>query len=337
MKTIFRSVIFFTILFLFAALSGLLYIEWQIHRSFNESEGTRQFAIAEGQGVKEIAGNLQKEGFIRDAWYFEVYVWTEKREKDFKAGEFKLPPKINIPETVRVLTGKPEPKEIDITIIEGWDRQDIDQYLAGLKLIERDDFIVATRGFKDSIFADRFEAPPESSLEGFLFPDTYRVYKDQAAVDLLKKMLANFQKKVGSDLLVEIERQGKSLYDILIMASIVEKESANEEEMPKIAGVFYNRLELDRSLESDATVNYVTGKKSRQPTLEDVQMDSRYNTYRYKGLPPGPICNPGLAAIRAAIYPEETDYLYFLHPEGQPVVFSKNLQEHNLNKQKYLP
>lgn len=336
MKTIFRSIIFFTIIFSFAALSGLFYIEWQIHRSFNESEGTRQFVITEGQGVKEIASNLRKEGFIRDAWYFEVYVWGEKREKDFKAGEFKLSPKINIPEIVRVLTGKPEPKEIDITIIEGWDRQDIDQYLAGLKLIERDDFIVATRSFKDSIFADHFKASPESSLEGFLFPDTYRVYKDQAVEDLLRKMLANFQKKVGPDLLTEIERQGKNLDDVLILASIVEKESASEEEMPRIAGVFYNRLEWNRFLESDATVNYVTGKKLRQPTLEDVQTDSRYNTYHYKGLPPGPICNPGLAAVRAAIYPEETDYLYFLHPEGQPTVFSKNLQEHNLNKQKYL-
>lgn len=337
MKQTLRIIIIFIVLFSFAALSGLLYIEWQIHRSFNESEGTRQFVITEGQGVKEIASNLQKDGFIRDPWYFEVYVWGEKREKNFKAGEFKLPPRINIPEIVRVLTGKPEPKEIDITIIEGWDRRDIDQYLAGLKLIERDDFIVATRSFKDSVFADHFKAPSESSLEGFLFPDTYRVYKDQAAEDLLRKMLENFQKKVGSDLLAEIEKQEKNLYDVLILASIVEKESANEEEMPRIAGVFYNRLELDRSLESDATVNYVTGKKSRQPTLEDVQMDSRYNTYRYKGLPPSPICNPGLAAIRAVIYPEETDYLYFLHPDGQPAVFSKNLQEHNINKQRYLP
>ncbi len=336
MKRIFKIAIFTLILICVICSSIWLYIDWQIHRSFNKSEGTRQFVVTEGQGVKEIARNLKEQGFIHNTWYFEIYVWEKNRKKDFKAGEFKLPSRINIPETVRILTGKPEPKEIEVTIIEGWDRQDIDQYLTRLNLIGSEDFIAATRDFQSSIFATHFQTPPASSLEGFLFPDTYRVYKDQAAVDLLQKMLENFQKKIGPDLLTDIEKQGKNLYDILIMASIVQKESASEEEMPRIAGIFYNRLNLDRFLESDATVNYVTGKKLRQATLEDIQIDSRYNTYRYRGLPPGPICNPGLAAIRAAIYPEETDYLYFLHPEGQPTVFSKNLQEHNLNKQKYL-
>jgi len=325
-------------IFILIILGGILsffYIRWQIFRPLNDDGTLHDFIIREGQGVKEIGQGLSDKSMIRGSWYFEVYVWYKRREADFQAGNFKVSSSMNIPAIVAILIGEPEPREVEITIIEGWDRREIDAYLANLELIRAGDFVAGTQNFEASILGGHYEAGQNASLEGFLFPDTYRIYKDTDLDEILEKMFANFQKKVNP-LLPEIENQGKNLYEILSMASIVEKESASREEMPIIAGVFYNRLQDEYFLESDATVNYVTGKGARRPSLEDLEADSPYNTYLNRGLPPGPICNPGLAAIRAAINPEDTDYYYFLHPEEGGTIFSKTLKEHNENKARYL-
>jgi len=296
MKKILFSIL---ILIILGGVSSFLYIEWQIYRPLNQDGTLHDFLIEEGQGVKEIGGGLTETGIIRSSWYFEVYVWQKKRQSDFQAGSFRVSSSMNIPEVVRVLTGDPEPEEMEITIIEGWNRHEIDTYLKDKDLINEGDFIEETDNFEASILGGHYEAGDSASLEGFLFPDTYRIYKDA---------------KPGSIL----------------------KESASRDEMPLIAGVFYNRLDDDYFLESDATVNYVTGKGKRQPSFEDLEVDSFYNTYANRGLPPGPICNPGLAAIKAAINPENTDYYYFLHPEEGGTIFSKTLEEHNRNKAIYL-
>jgi len=332
MKKILFSIL---ILIILGGVSSFLYIEWQIYRPLNQDGTLHDFLIEEGQGVKEIGGGLTETGIIRSSWYFEVYVWQKKRQSDFQAGSFRVSSSMNIPEVVRVLTGDPEPEEMEITIIEGWNRHEIDTYLKDKDLINEGDFIEETDNFEASILGGHYEAGDSASLEGFLFPDTYRIYKDAKPGSILKKMLVNFQNKIDP-LLPDIEASGQDLYQIMIMASIVEKESASRDEMPLIAGVFYNRLDDDYFLESDATVNYVTGKGKRQPSFEDLEVDSFYNTYANRGLPPGPICNPGLAAIKAAINPENTDYYYFLHPEEGGTIFSKTLEEHNRNKAIYL-
>jgi len=320
----------------FIALLVFGYIEWQIQRPFSAGDiSAQEFTIAEGQSVNEIANNLKSRDLIRESWSFKIYVWQKGLGKNFQTGDFILSKSFNIPRIVKALTSKPESREMDITIIEGWDRRDIDQYLAEKELIIPGDFIVATQKTQGSIFENFVSVSPDASLEGFLFPDTYRVYKNASAFDILKKMLANFQDKINP-LLPEIAEHNKNLYDVLILASIVEKESANVQEMPRIAGVFSNRLKIGQPLESDATVNYATGKKLRQPTYDDLQKDSRYNTYRRIGLPPGPICNPSMAAIAAVLNPEENDYLYFLHPGTGNAVFSKTLEEHKRNREQYL-
>ncbi len=312
-----------------------VYIEWQIHRPLDQNSTLRPFTIAEGEGVKEIAARLEQENLIRGAWFFETYVWQEKIESRFKAGDFEIASAMNIPRIAEILIGKPIPREVEITIIEGWNRQEIDTYLAEKGLIPEGEFLKTTTEIKTSGLAEKYNLPPELSWEGFLFPDTYRVYEEATIEDILGKMIQNFEKKIGP-LLPEIDSEKQSLLSVLTLASIVEKESANTEEMPLIASVFVNRLASDRLLESDATVNFATGKKLRQPTLEDTQADSRYNTYMYKGLPPGPICNPSLAAIKAALDPADTDYLYFIHPAGQSAIFARNLEEHKQNRAQYL-
>ena len=174
-------------------------------------------------------------------------------------------------------------------------------------------------------------------LEGYLFPDTYRIYNDASADDILEKMLDNFDTKLSRELRDEIASQGKSIHDIVTMASIIEKEVAVKDDMAIVSGILYKRMEIGMRLEVDSSVNYVSGKSDPSVTYVDLQIDSPYNTYKYDGLPPGPICNPGLQAIQAAVYPGTSSYLFYLNRQDTgETIFSKNFDEHIRNKNKYL-
>jgi UPF0755 protein len=244
--------------------------------------------------------------------------------------------------------------EISITLIEGWTIKDIADYLESQKLIKSENFLSLTQNFAIDDYPLLAQNPRGIGLEGFLFPDTYRIFKPKTDFDnktgeeLIKKTLDNFSKKITPAMLLEIKAKGTTLFDIIILASIIEKETGRnaitlaqkqmlDEERKIIAGIFYNRLNIGMALESDATINYITKHSNPSPTLEDLGVNSPYNTYKNKGLPPGPICNPSLSSIMAAIYPAKTDYFYFLHkqPSGE-VVYSKTFEEHIGNKYKYL-
>ncbi len=175
------------------------------------------------------------------------------------------------------------------------------------------------------------------SLEGFLFPDTYYISYNVSSNEIIKKMLDNFDKKLTSDLRAEIKKQGKSVKEIVTLASIVEKEVYKEEDKKIVAGIFLKRVVLGMPLDADSTINYITGKNSPMPTSGDLAAESLYNTYLNKGLPPGPISNPSLSSIKAAIYPEDSPYLYYLNRQDtKETIFSKTFEEHLENKNKYL-
>ncbi len=231
-------------------------------------------------------------------------------------------------------------EETKATVIEGWSVDEIATYYEKQGLFSKNDFVNAAKQFdtKDYPLITR---PNNKSLEGYLFPDTYRFTKDSTPEEVIIKMLDNFSARVAA---LGIEdpsekHNGLSLYEIITLASIIEKESGGEgattgelslqDERNLVASVFYNRLAIGQGLESDATVNYVTGKSTPGASLKDLQVDSPYNTYKYAGLPPGPICNPSLGSIKAALQPAKSDYYYFLHkqPSGQ-VDFSKTFEEH---------
>lgn len=180
------------------------------------------------------------------------------------------------------------------------------------------------------------EKPASVDLEGFLFPDTYIFFKDATAVDIINRMLFNFDEKFTSDIRVEIEKKGKTIYEIVTMASILEKEVKTPEDMKIVSGIFWDRLEVGQPLQSCATIAYVLGEEKKQYSYEDTRAPSPYNTYTNKGLPRGPINNPGMRAITAAIYPTNTEYNYFLtDPKTGKTVFSKTIEEHEANKAKY--
>ena len=180
------------------------------------------------------------------------------------------------------------------------------------------------------------DRPKGASLEGYLYPDTYRVYKQTDLEAIVEKMLNNFDAKLTTEMRDEIKKQKKTIFEVLTLASIVEKEMYGYENRRVVAGIFYNRLKVGMPLQSDVTVNYITKKGTTRPSLDDTHIDNPYNTYVNKGLPPGPVCNPSIEAIKAVIYPADTDYMYFLTNEKEQIIFSKTYEEHLRNINKHL-
>ena len=274
-----------------------------------DSTETVIFLVKQGEGAKEISINLKKQDLIKDSFLFRVYALAQGRAEKLQAGEYELSPGMAIPEIVNKLVSGDRIKKM-ITIIEGWTIKDIANYLEAEEI--------------------------DPSLEGYLFPDTYEISPEDGIEEIIEIMLANFDKKLTSELREEISSQGKTIHEIVITASLVEKEVRTLEDKKIVSGILWKRLEWNIPLQIDATIAYITGRKTTKITKEELQVDSPYNTYKYKGLPLGPISNPGLESISAAIYPEKTGYWYYLStPEGE-TIFSKTLKEHNEAKVKYL-
>jgi UPF0755 protein len=266
------------------------------------------FSVEKGQGFLEIGKNLEKEGIIKSRIFFDLYILLIGKQKNLQAGKYFLSPSMSIPQIAqKIVSG--ETAIIKVTIPEGFSVKEIEEKL-GIKL-------------------------PGENLEGYLFPDTYFFPVNVTGDEVVKIMKENFEKKI-SPYKEEIEKSGKTLQEIIIMASLLEKEVKTKEEKELASGILWKRLKNGIPLQVDATITYITGKKTTKISLEDLQIDSPYNTYKYKGLPPAPICNPGLESILAALYPKDSEYWYYLStPEGK-TIFSKTLEEHNFFKAKYL-
>ena len=296
-----------------------------------------EFTVEKGIGVKEISWQLEKANLIRSARWFEAYIWYKKLSASMQAGKYALGQNFNAPQIAEtIIGGKVILNETKITFPEGFTYQQIKTRLAEQGLPSGGALGSETVSDYEVQYKFLSDAPAGVSLEGFLFPDTYIFDRDDKPSMIIKKFLDNFDKKLTPDLREQIAKQSKKIYDIIILASIIQQEATGKDDMPLIAGVFSNRLRIGMALESDATINYITGKKDRQPLYGDLKVKSLYNTYLNRGLPPSPIDNPGIEAIKAAISPAATDYLFFLHPLDGPTIFSKTLDEHNRNKIKYL-
>lgn len=301
----------------------------------------RTITLEEGMGVSEIAEHLKQNEIIRSTFGFQYCAWRKRAGGGLQASTYNLRPGDRVQEIIAILQGGEDQGDaVKVTAIEGWTLAELADEIEkkGLSTVER--FTLATQ--KASNYQDDYaflkSTPDDATLEGYLFPDTY-LYDPETVDDrvVIEKMLDNFDTKVTRELRDEIASQGRTIHDVIVLASIVEREASNSEEASKIAGVFMNRLNIDMKLQSDATVNYITGKRNPRASATDIKIDSPYNTYVYKGLPPGPISNPGITAIKAAIFPEEHDYLFFLNEQEEgKAIFAETLDEHNANKQKYL-
>jgi len=281
----------------------------------SNSEEMIVFSVKKGEGAKEIALNLKNQGLIRYSSFFRAYVLVCDQADKLKAGEYGLSFSMNIPEIADKLTSKDRIKRM-ITIIEGWNLKDIEKYLKEQGI-----------NMEENLTPD---------LEGYLSPDTYEISPGDGINEIIKIMLDNFEKKITPELKEEIQSQEKTISQIIILASLIEKEVRTTEDKKIVSGILWKRIKVDMPLQVDATITYLTGKKSTEILKEELEINSPYNTYKYKGLPPGPICNPGLNSILAAIYPQESEYWFYLSTPAGETIFSKTLKEHNEAKTKYL-
>lgn len=336
------------IIILVIGLSNLVYFYFGLISPNGSSAEKVDFVIENGHGINEISNNLFKARLIKNKLVFETYLWARGWEGKIKAGEYRLSRNLSIKDLVNVLKVGLVKKDIDIKIIEGWTIDDIADYLSKNDIVSKNDFLgLAGDGAK--FISDNLDNYPflselllrnnnysKISLEGYLFPDTYTIYADAVAEDIIKKMLDNFNVKLDDEMRAEIERQGKTIDEVVILASIVEKEVAKYEDRRMAADIFLKRLEVGIPLQSDATINYVTKKGTTRPSHEDLKVQSFYNTYINKGLPPAPISNPSLSSIQAVIYPISNDYYYFLTDKEGNVYYGRNMDEHQVNRERYL-
>ena len=298
--------------------------------------------ITAGQGSTEIGYALAAAGVVKNPWLFIGYAYVSGQGSRLQPGSYRLPKNLTVRQLANRLSQISQSRrrsEIQITIPEGWSNREISAYLEKQGVVTAEEFNQVVQ--HKAAWWDEYDflssRPVDRDLEGYLFPDTYKIFTDATAKDLVRKMLDNFGRKVTPKLREEIAQQGKTLHEVLTFASIIEREVPDGPDRPKVAGVFAKRLEIGMPLQSDATVNYVTGKKEPRPSADDLRQESLYNTYIHKGLPPGPINNPGLSAIVAALNPESVPYLYYLTtPEGV-VIYSRTHDEHVQAKARYYP
>jgi UPF0755 protein len=308
------------------------------------------FLIERGQNLFEIAQKLEQEGIIRSRFFFDFYVILKISQNKLQAGEYFLNPSMNIVEIAdKIIKG--DTVKITITIPEGWNLRDIAWYFENKGMFQAEElfeligfplinYLINTDLPKPKDFTIDYEflkdKPKNISLEGYLFPDTYEIVHGIALEGIIRKMLDNFNNKLTEELRNEIKGQNKTIFEIITMASLLEKEVKDFEEKKIVAGILWKRMENKIGLQVDATITYITGKKSVKVSKQETEINSLYNTYKYRGLPLGPICNPGIESILAAVYSENSDYWYYLStPEGE-TIFSKTLEEHNIAKAKYL-
>lgn len=301
------------------------------------------FVIRSGETAKSVAGDLEDKELISNNRYFYKYMKSRKTDTKIIAGAFSLSPSMTIPEIGAIITD-PSKNQYVLTVPEGFLARDIDARLTEMGLIKTSEFISAVKNFKDyksyDFLDEKILKKLDIPLEGYLFPDTYFLSPDNfSSNDLIKQMLANFRVKAMPEIQKNIAHiQNSSVeaqaYNILIMASLLEKEGRTPDEFALISGILWKRLQNNWFLDVDAALLYETGKKTI--SSEDLKTISPYNLRRSRGFPPSPISNPGLNAINAAIYPKSSPYWFYLTTPSGQTIYSKTNDEHNLNKAKYL-
>lgn len=295
-------------------LAGLIFWFYQSTKAVSANSEYGSFVIEKGESAAQVGTSLQKAGYIRSGIAFKIYLQFTGQAGSIKTGEFRLSPSYNLFQAVSALSKGPI--EIWVTIPEGLRREEIaSKFEASLD--------------KDQSFVDEFMASSKGE-EGYLFPDTYLFPKDASASAVVVKMRSTFDQKTAS---LNLSRNN------VILASLIERETKTAAERPVVAGILLNRVNAGMPLQVDASVQYAVGtSKNWWPILTetDLKVNSPYNTYKFAGLPPGPIANPGLSSLEAAANPTANDYFYYIHDTSGQIHYAKTLEEHNANVLKYL-
>lgn len=287
-----------------------------------------QVEIPKGSSSKKIGAILEENRLIRSRDLFYLFTRWKGLDQNLKAGTYNLDASWSLEEIAISLTKSNYGPSVSFTIPEGYNLRQIAAKLAEKGLAQEDEFFITVASGQ---FAYEFlEGLPEGEqrLEGFLFPDTYQVKENATAEEIINTMLRRFGEIYTKEMRDRAQELGFSALEVVTMASIIEKEGRLDKERPIIAGVFYNRLKEKWRLESCATVQYLLDEPKEVLLYRDLEIESPYNTYKYGGLPPGPIASPGKASLMAALYPAEVDYMFFVAEKDGSHYFSITLAEH---------
>lgn len=327
-KPIFLFVFAGTILFTWG-IAGLFY--YQASHAAGENTQPIMVNIPPGATLKQISNKLKDRNLIRSASSFRLLANIQKQQTQIQIGEYELNQSM-LPMDILVTITSGKTILHPVTIPEGYRITDIAELLAEQNLADRNKFIKESRKTE---WINSLNIPSDS-LEGYLFPETYHFSKYTSERKIIHTMVDTFKKRViNQELLDQVRRSNFSLHEIVILASLIEKETGMNEERKRISSVFHNRLRKNMRLQTDPTVIYAIDGFDGNIRKKDLNIDSPYNTYRYKGLPPGPIASPGLGSITAALNPIKTNHLYFVSRKDGSHHFSSSLEEHNRAVQQY--
>jgi len=315
----------------------LFFVYWFL---FSPPSGTllaKSIMIKKGSSLKKVSIILKKEGVIRNANVFIRMAAFLGKKKEVKAGEYEFHTRMHPWEVLNILA-KGQVKPHLVTVVEGFTLFQIAQLLDDLEIVDKKAFLEKTSspaliislGLPYSATSE-----PGSSLEGYLFPDTYHLLREMDSEEIIQMMVQQFKKVFNNDWIRNASQLGMSLKEAVTLASIIEKEAFLPEEKPFISAVFHNRLRKKIPLQSDPTVIYGIKNFNGNLTRADLQRPSPYNTYLNNGLPPTPICNPGRDSLFAALHPSPVSYLYFVSKNDGSHYFSSTMEEHNQAVWKY--
>ncbi|MNB63287.1 putative aminodeoxychorismate lyase [compost metagenome] len=342
MKSAIRNSLIILLLLIVAAGGAIWYI-WNGMKPAGTGPAVT-FTVDKGMGSSEIADLLEKNGIIKNATLFKGYLkWTGEGSK-FMAGTYSAAPGATYDNLIeRLNAGDVVKKEtVVFTIPEGYTAEQIADKLAQSWGKDSATFLTlmdSGQGLQETqVLGIPQEDDLRHRLEGYLFPDTYELVKESTPEQVIEKMLEETQKKLDRipDWKNKLKERGLTLHQLLTVASLVEREVVVDSERPLVAGVIYNRLKKEQKLEIDATVQYLLDKPKERLLYKDLEVDSPYNTYRNAGLPPGPICSPGLPSIEAALEPEASDYYFYVTKKdgSKTHLFAKTYKEHLANIKK---
>ncbi len=340
-------IISLVLIFIIGGISGFLYIKSALQPVDPDSDKEVTVEIPMGSSTSEIAAILEENGLIKDSTIFRFYI-KFKNESEFQAGEYTLSPSMEINELTEALeSGKVlEEPLYSVTIPEGKTIDEMAAIYAAELPFSKEAFLnkvndpqymeTLINTYPDILSNDILDPEIRTPLEGYLFAATYEFYSKEPSVEKVVTKMLEKTAEVVTPLLDEIASQDMSVHEALTMASIVENEASSEKQRKKIAGVFYNRLEEGMPLQTDPTVLYALGKHKDKVLLEDLEVESPYNTYHVDTLPVGPISNFAKSSLKAAINPEDTDYKYFLHDDKGNIHYAETVEKHKQLKAKYI-
>ncbi len=332
-----QLLIFFVVLFFILLVFTTVFFNSQLLAVDSKNINKIKISIPTETSVATIAKILKEKKIIKNEFIFKLYVKYVNHEADLKAGEYKLSKSMNVQDIVNELVkGNAHVVSTRITIPEGFTVEQIADYLSAKGIIDKDKFLQLAK--EGNFQYDFLQQIPENKninykLEGYLFPDTYEIKNGATEKEIIKMMLSQFQKEWNKDWDGQLTGKKITINQIITIASLIEREVAVDKERPIVAGVIYNRLKHNWPLQIDATIQYIWGKPKTRLTYEDLKIENPYNTYLQFGLPPGPIANPGISSMKAAIFPEENDYYFYVTKKdsSKEHYFSKTFEEHIKN------